>query len=342
MPVNHTLADASDLAFKTSFVVYAVALVLFIAYYIRQKAVLEARAELAEAGARPDALVRVGGAAEPPARPAGPADGRGTGPDAAGVDRRAAAADRLGGIAEMALYLGVAVHLASVSLRGLSAHRFPWGNLYEYISIFTLIAMVVAAGVLRRPGLRVFWPFLITPVLGLMFYGGTKLYAASQPVQPALQSFWFPIHVSTVVLGASIFLISGVSSVLYLVRMRQPRGRETGRLGALARPLPSARTLDTIAYRTAIWAFPVFGLGVIFGAIWAEAAWGRFWGWDPKETVSFVTWILYAGYLHARATSGWRNHMAAWVNVVAFATMVFNLFFVNMVVSGLHSYAGLN
>ena len=89
-------------------------------------------------------------------------------------------------------------------------------------------------------------------------------------------------------------------------------------------------------------AFPLFGLGVVFGAIWAEVAWGRFWGWDPKETVSFVTWIVYAGYLHARATSGWRNAAAAWINILGFATMVFNLFFINMVVSGLHSYAGLN
>ncbi|MBV7294555.1 c-type cytochrome biogenesis protein CcsB [Corynebacterium sp. TAE3-ERU12] len=307
MPVNQTLADASDLSFKSAFVVYAVALLLFIAYYVRCKALLEARAEAsADDHIRSDKV------------------------------------DRLGSMSEMVLYLGIAIHLAAVVLRGLSASRFPWGNLYEYVAVFTLVAMIIAAGVLRRNELRVFWPFLLTPVVGLMFYGGTELYAESAPVVPALKSFWFPIHVSTVVVGASIFLLSGVASVLYLLRMNQPLGKESGWLGALARPLPSARTLDTIAYRTAIWAFPIFGLGVIFGAIWAEAAWGRFWGWDPKETTSFITWILYAGYLHARATSGWRNHLAAWINVVAFATMVFNLFFINMVVSGLHSYAGLN
>ena len=178
--------------------------------------------------------------------------------------------------------------------------------------------------------------------MALMFYGGSELYAESAPVVPALQSIWFPIHVSTVIVGASIFLLSGVASLLYVLRMWQKPGTETGVVGAVVRPLPSAKALDTMAYRTAIWAFPLFSLGVVFGAIWAESAWGRFWGWDPKETVSFVTWLVYAAYLHARATSGWRSRGAAWINIVGFATMVFNLFFINMVVSGLHSYAGLN
>lgn len=186
------------------------------------------------------------------------------------------------------------------------------------------------------------WPWTLTPILALLFFGGTKLYADSAPVVPALQSMWFPIHVSTVSIGASIGMISGVASLLYLIRMSQPRGEEKGFLGALAKPMPSAKLLDTVAYRTAIITVPVFGLGIVLGAIWAESAWGRFWGWDPKETVSFITWILYAAYLHARATAGWRDSKSAWINIVALATMVFNLFFINMVVSGLHSYAGLN
>ena len=115
-----------------------------------------------------------------------------------------------------------------------------------------------------------------------------------------------------------------------------------GALANLSRRLPAADVLDKAAYRVVAFSFPLYTIAVICGAIWAEAAWGRFWGWDPKETVSFVTWIVYAGYLHARATSGWRNAAAAWINILGFATMVFNLFFINMVVSGLHSYAGLN
>ena len=86
---------------------------------------------------------------------------------------------------------------------------------------------------------------------------------------------------------------------------------------------------------------PTFGFGVIFGAIWAEETWGRFWGWDPKETVSFIAWVAYAAYLHARSTAGWRDRKAAWINVVGFVAMVFNLFFINLVTVGLHSYAGV-
>ena len=106
--------------------------------------------------------------------------------------------------------------------------------------------------------------------------------------------------------------------------------------------LPSLATLDRIAYRTVIVAFPVYTFAVIAGALWAEVAWGRYWGWDPKETCAFVTWVIYAAYLHARSTAGWRGRRAAWISVVGFASIMFNLFFVNMVVSGLHSYAGLN
>ncbi|MGB6274010.1 MAG: cytochrome c biogenesis protein CcsA, partial [Rhodococcus sp. (in: high G+C Gram-positive bacteria)] len=146
---------------------------------------------------------------------------------------------------------------------------------------------------------------------------------------------------SIVSLGSGVFLISGVASALFLIRMKHPEASGS-RMSRIVARLPSAQTLDIVAYKTTIFAFPLFGVGVILGAIWAEAAWGRFWGWDPKETVSFITWIVYASYLHARATSGWRNTRAAWINIAGFVAMLFNLFIINMVVSGLHSYAGLN
>lgn len=106
--------------------------------------------------------------------------------------------------------------------------------------------------------------------------------------------------------------------------------------------LPSLAALDRVAYRTAIVAFPVYTFAVIAGALWAEVAWGRYWGWDPKETCAFVSWVFYAAYLHARATAGWRGTRAAWISVLGFVSVLFNLFVINIVVSGLHSYAGLN
>lgn len=324
MPVNQTFANYSDLAFKAAFAIYIVALVMSLVYYVKQQMLIDARRESKVlVGAGGDEII---GAAEPQDM----------------FEARADAADKFGGMAQSLVWLGIIIHGTSVVLRGLSAGRFPWGNLYEYVSVTTFVALAIAAVVFQRREYRIVWPWVLTPVLALLFYGGTKLYAQSGPVVPALQSFWFPFHVSTVSIGGGIGLISGLASLMYVLRSWQPVGQEKGFFGAIAKPLPSAKTLDAIAYRAAIWALPIFGLGVVLGALWAEAAWGRFWGWDPKETVSFITWMLYAAYLHARATSGWRDQRAAWINVFAFATMVFNLFFINIVVSGLHSYAGLN
>ncbi|MGO1949848.1 MAG: c-type cytochrome biogenesis protein CcsB [Mycobacteriaceae bacterium] len=250
--------------------------------------------------------------------------------------------DRWGGMAQSLVWLGVAVHLLFLVTRGLSGGRFPWGNLFEYVGVVSGVSMVIACVVLRRKSMRVLWPWLLTPILVLLFYSGTELYSEVQPLVPSLNSYWFIIHVSVVSIGGGIGLVSGMASLLYLLRRAQPKGEEKGFFGAIATPLPDSTKLDALAYRAAIWTLPVFGLGVIFGATWAHFAWGRFWGWDPKETVSLITWLLYAAYLHARATPGMRGKPAAWINVVAFATMVFNLFFINIVISGLHSYAGLN
>jgi cytochrome c-type biogenesis protein CcsB len=172
------------------------------------------------------------------------------------------------------------------------------------------------------------------PVVILLFLGGTVLYAPAAPVMPALQSYWLVVHVTTVSIASGLLMVPGVASLLFLLR-------RSGRLAGIADKLPSADALDRLAYRLTIVAFPLYTFAIMAGAIWAEAAWGRFWGWDPKETVAFVAWVIYAAYLHARATAGWRNGPAAWVNVAGFAAVVFNFFFINMVVSGLHSYAGL-
>ncbi|MGP6174812.1 c-type cytochrome biogenesis protein CcsB [Corynebacterium sp. A21] len=344
MPVNQTLASFSDTAFITAFFIYLLALVISIFHYVKHSGIIDSRRERERAAERE--LVSVG---------AGAADSGTTGtvdskdaptladlPGGDELDASEAKADRFAGMAQALVWLGIIVHVATIVLRGLATARFPFGNLYEYILIVTAFAMIASAIVFQRREWRAMWPWVLTPMLALLFYGGGKLYSEAAPVVPALQSYWFPIHVSTVSIGGAIGMVSGIASLLYLLRMWQPKGKERGFFGAVARPLPAAKTLDGAAYKTAIVALPVFGLGVVLGAIWAEAAWGRFWGWDPKETMSFITWILYAAYLHARATAGWRDSKAAWINVLALAAMIFNLFFINIVISGLHSYAGLN
>ena len=325
MLVNTTMAELSDLTFRTAFIVYIVALILAYIYYGRVNSVIEARRE---ALAEQKVLVGAGG----------PEVVEKQKPD----EDMIANARKWAGMTQALVWVGVALHLVAFVTRGLAAGRFPLGNLYEYILFMTAVIMVVAAVVVQRKNWHTVWPWLLFPMVIAMFLNSTVFHMQAAPVVPALQSYWMPVHVSTVSIGASVGLVSGAFALLYLLRMRQPRGEEHGFLGAILRPLPDAKTLDQIAYKTAVVTLPLFGIGIVFGAIWAEVAWGRFWGWDAKETVSMITWILYAAYLHARATAGWKSTAAAWINVFAMAMTIFNMTYVNTVIAGLHSYAGLN
>ena len=319
MPIDDTLARYSDLSFEAAFAVYLLALVLFVA-------------EFAAVRTRRTDPTLVPAAAVPPAAP---------GPGRVITPTGRELSDRLGRMGISVLVVAWILHVGSMVLRGLATARFPWGNMYEFVTVTCAIGVLAGLIVLRRPALRVVWMFALLPVLVLLFVAGTVLYADAAPVVPALQSFWLPIHVSVVSVSSGVFLVSGVASMLFLLALRAEH-RPGSRLATMTARLPDARALDRLAYRTTIFAFPRFGAGVILGAIWAEAAWGRFWGWDPKETVSFIAWVIYAAYLHARATAGWRETRAAWINIAGFVAMLFNLFVINMVVSGLHSYAGLN
>ena len=325
MLVNTTMAELSDLTFRTAFIVYIVALIMAFIYYGRVNNVIEARRE---ALAEKKVLVGAGG----------PEVVEKQKPD----EEMIANARKWAGMTQALVWVGVALHLVAFVTRGLAAGRFPLGNLYEYILFMTAVIMVVAAVVVQRKNWHTVWPWLLFPMVIAMFLNSTVFHMQAAPVVPALQSYWLPVHVSSVSIGASVGLVSGAFALLYLLRMHQPRGKEHGVLGAILRPLPDAKTLDQIAYKTAVVTLPLFGIGIVFGAIWAEVAWGRFWGWDAKETVSMITWILYAAYLHARATAGWKSTAAAWINVFAMAMTIFNMTYVNTVIAGLHSYAGLN
>lgn len=332
MPINETLSQYSDWSFESAFTIYVLAFVLLIAQYASAKATAAQTEELVGAEAM---------ASTAPTRQSGlPPEPR---PGRVVEAAKRPLSDKLAGMGFALLAPALALHIAAVVLRGFATHRFPLGNMYEFVTMATAAAALTAVFALRKKAMRPMLVFVLAPIIVLMFLAGTKLYADAAPVVPALRSYWLPIHVTIVSVGSGILLVSGVATLLFLLRIRQPVGEESGGFwGTFASKLPDARALDRLAYKTTIVAFPLFGAGVILGAIWAEAAWGRFWGWDPKETMSFITWIIYAAYLHARATSGWRNTRAAWINVAGFTAMLFNLFIINMVVSGLHSYAGLN
>jgi cytochrome c-type biogenesis protein CcsB len=257
------------------------------------------------------------------------------------------AAGRFGRAAIGLTVLGALLHAASISIRGAAVDRVPWGNMYEFSSAVGLVAVVAFVVLLvRQPALRHLGAFVLLPVIVVMFLAGTVLYAKAEPLVPALHSYWLAIHVSAAALATGIFMVSGVATTLYLIRSRWDvavAARRTPRFPvSLGSRLPDADSLDRMAYRTIAFGFPIWTFGIICGAIWAEAAWGRYWGWDPKETWAFIAWVIYAAYLHARATAGWKGTRAATINLLGFGAMTFNFFIVNIVISGLHSYAGLN
>jgi cytochrome c-type biogenesis protein CcsB len=305
------LALYSDRLFMAAVLVYVLAMVLHCVAYAIERA-----------PAKVAVLVGAGGGGEEPAPESvdPPARGR---------------AERFGRMAESLTILGAVLQFGSIVLRGLASQRWPLGNMYEFVSAICLASVVTWIVLQRRTGVaRSVGLFVLLPVVILLFLGGTVLYTPAAPVMPALQSYWLVIHVTAITIASGLLIVPGMLSILYLLR-------QAGRPAGFVEKLPSADMLDRVAYRTTIIAFPLFTFAIIAGAIWAEAAWGRFWGWDPKETVAFVSWVIYAAYLHARATAGWRTGRAAWINIAGFAAVIFNLFFINMVVAGLHSYAGL-
>jgi cytochrome c-type biogenesis protein CcsB len=252
---------------------------------------------------------------------------------------------RAGNIGLSLTWLGTLLLGAAILFRGLSAGRVPIGNMYEFslaagFAVSLTYCLMSISRDLRWLGLFISIPVLLD--LGLAL---TVLYTDSAQLVPALNSYWLAIHVSAAVVCIGAFTIGAALSGLYLVAQaaedRVAAGLEPGRSAVFAQRIPSADRLDLMSYRIHAFMFPIWTFAVIAGAIWAEAAWGRYWGWDPKETWAFITWVIYAAYLHARATAGWRGKKAAYVAIAGYATILFNYFVVNIFVQGLHSYSGL-
>ena len=282
-------------------------------------------------------------------------------------------------IAVTLAWIGAAAHVGSVATRGFAAGRVPWGNMYEYSSMISLLVVlgflliVDAKFKLRDLGGFAMALSLVTLLLG------RKLYAPAGPLVPALNSWWLKVHVIAMITASSTFSIAFIFTALYLLKDRAERkassalftgstvgaayagpavgekqgfptdyassdpddARRHGEVKGFWARLPPSEKLDTLAFRTHAIGFPIWTFGVIAGAIWASKAWGRYWGWDPKETWAFITWTIYAGYLHARATAGWRGRKAALIAAAGFASVWITYYVVNLWIVGLHSYAGV-
>ncbi|WP_371480943.1 c-type cytochrome biogenesis protein CcsB [Kitasatospora sp. NBC_00315] len=268
------------------------------------------------------------------------------GPGAAGGSEKA---DLSGRIAISLTVLGALVHAGGVAARGLSVMRWPWGNMYEFSCAFALTMVLAYLGLLaaRKP---VRWLGLPVMVAALLTLGVaiSVLYTDSEQLVPALHSYWLAIHVSTATICGGALYAGFICTALFLGKdtydKRVAAGLTTGPFGTPAsvwQRLPAASTLDKLSYRINALVFPLWTFTIIAGAIWAEAAWGKYWEWDPKETWSFITWVAYACYLHARATAGWKGRKAAYLALAAFACWLFNYYGVNIFVTGKHSYAGV-
>ena len=351
-----------------------------------------------------------------------------------GAQAPTATGRRIGVAALAVTATGALAHAASIVSRGFAAGRPPLLNMYEFSSLIALVAVVATLFFVQ-------WRLRQADLVGFILAGvvltmgaALRLFVEAGPVQPALDTWWLWIHITSIGLASGVFLVGFVFAALYLVKdTAERRVAATGHFGpasagaAQAPPetseaadsvvpglvadsgmahggvaderdekidrfaqrgvlswrlftavpfaltavaaliggqslavwagyaavagglgavtwwsvpyLPAATTLDTLAYRVNAFAFPVWTFAVIMGAMWAEVAWGRFWGWDPKETSAFFTWVFYAGYLHARSTRGWQGRRAAWLNVVAYVSVIVTYYVVNLVVVGLHSYA---
>jgi cytochrome c-type biogenesis protein CcsB len=323
------LAQLSNLAIYSATVVYALAFLAHVAEWASARVVTPAAATTSE-----PAPALVGAAAPPrdfttsPAIHTVPAD----------RDRSA----RYGRIGVALSVLGVGLAGLGVLARGFAAGRVPWGNMYEFAITGALAVMVAYLVLLRVYRLR--WLGLLVTGFVVVVLGAAvlTLYVPAGPLVPALHSYWLVIHVAAAAIAGGGFTVGAGASVLYLIKSRAEAKATIDRpVGGYLARLPDPAGIDRVAYRVHAFAFPLWTFAVLAGAIWAQYAWGRYWGWDPKEVWAFITWVVYAAYLHARATAGWQGRAAAWIALFGFVTFLFNFVGINLFGSGLHSYSGL-
>ncbi|WP_049572271.1 c-type cytochrome biogenesis protein CcsB [Streptomyces sp. SBT349] len=363
LAVGEGLADLSNTLVYSSMVVYALAFLAFTAEWIlgsrskvaRTAAALTAAEGEDEAGASsaqaPAVIVRKGGSTSVLERPkvvtrsSSPArDAVPDGPGASGGDVQG---DTYGRIAISLTVLAFALHFSAVVARTLAVERGPWGNMYEFSTAFSMVVTGVFLVLLAaRMNVRWLGLPLVTTVLLDLGLAVAVLYTESAQLVPALDSIWMWIHVPLAIVCGGLFYVGAVGSGLFLLRDRYEANVAAGTavrplMASVMERLPSSVSLDKFAYRINAAVFPVWTFTIIAGAIWAENAWGRYWGWDPKEVWAFITWVAFACYLHARATAGWKGRKAAYLAIAGFLCFLINYYGVNIFFDSLHSYGGV-
>lgn len=322
-----SLDDLSILLLWTAIAIYAGAFIAFAFDLARRSSALEVSTEakvLVGAGGGSDAVAASGSSAsDAPAKPR----------------------YVLARIGTALTVLGWLFHLGATLTRGFAAGRVPWANLYEFAMLGTLLIVLVYLVVLTRIDLRYLGTFITGLVVVLLGAAAANFYVIVTPLVDPLKSVWLVIHVFVASLSTALFALAFALSVMQLLQSRRERriAEKASKSGpGFLRTLPEAERLENLAYRFAVVGFIFWTFTLIAGAIWAQDAWGRYWGFDVKETWTFIIWVLYAGYIHARATRGWRGTPSAWLSITGFTAVIFNFAIVNVFFKGLHAYSGLS
>ncbi len=330
------LNELSILGLYSAMAVYALAFIAFAIDLAKRSAAVDSAATAASAGAAgtADAVASSGGGTTTLTRISARIVNDATTPYGRSASLR---------VGVSLTVLAWALHLTADVLRGIAAARVPWANMYEFAMTGTLIIVTVFLVVLTKADLRFLGTFVTGLVLVLLGIAALRFYVEVAPLPPALQSVWLVIHVFVASLGTGFFALGFALSTVQLLQFKRESlvaEAKTMRLKFLA-TLPSAATLENLAYRTNIIGFILWTFTLMAGSIWAEKAWGRYWGWDTKEVWTFIIWTIYAGYIHARATRGWRGSRSAWLAIIGFSAVMFNFGIVNVFFKGLHAYSGL-
>ncbi|MEY9951968.1 c-type cytochrome biogenesis protein CcsB [Leifsonia sp. EB34] len=358
--MTETLSQLSTVFIYVAMGFYAAAFIAFALDLARRGA----RATAEEAAVVPSAVARRAEVAQPVGATAARMSGSGGGAEAPPVAPPSSALGRLSsristrleddvmnGAASSAsikwafgfTIVGWGFHLIATVLRGIAADRVPWANMWEFSLTGTLVIVGVFLVSNLKWDIKYLGTFIIGLVLVLQGIALLRYYVPVVPLQPALQSYWLVIHIIVAVLGTAFFALGFALSGLQLLQYRRERqiAESQPQQFRFLATLPSAVALENLAYRINIVGFIAWTFTLIAGAIWAEKAWGRYWGWDTKEVWTFIIWVIYAGYIHARATRGWRGSRSAWLAIIGFAAVLFNFGVVNVFFHGLHAYSGL-
>jgi cytochrome c-type biogenesis protein CcsB len=327
--VTETLAAYSLVAVYSAIAVYVLAFVAYVLDLSKRsadaQAAVPAAATTASAAATADLPYRPGatGVLERTAPPAAPVPG----------------ASRFQRTAFALTIIAWLLHVAAIVMRGIAAERVPWANMYEFALTGTGIMVGVFLLVNIWRDVRFLGAYVTGIVALLLGLATVNVYIDIAPLPPALQSAWLVIHVFVATLGTGFFAVGAGLSIAQLLQ----DGREKGRITGLRflRSFPNAETLENLSYRVIVVGFAFWTFTLIAGAIWAEHAWGRYWGWDTKEVWTFIIWVVFAGYIHARSTRGWRGARSAYLAIIGFTAVLFNFTVVNLFFKGLHAYSGL-